>query len=44
VSALLEWIDGFAWWKVALVSFAAGSLWGLVLRVARKGKYDPKEA
>jgi hypothetical protein len=35
-----QWIDSFPWWAVALTSFAAGTLVGLVLRFARKGKYE----
>lgn len=41
---MIEWIDGFPWWGVALASFAAGSLLGLGLRAARKGKYESKES
>jgi len=41
---LMDWIDQFPWWAVTLVSFGAGALLGLVLRTARKGKYESKEA
>jgi len=41
---VIDWIDSFPWWAVAAVSFAAGALLGLVLRTARKGKYESKEA
>lgn len=40
----MEWIDGFPWWAVALVSFLAGSAVGLVLRVARRGKHGSHES
>jgi hypothetical protein len=39
-----EWIDGFPWWAVAVASFAAGALLGVILRVSRRGKYEAKES
>jgi hypothetical protein len=40
----MAWIDSFPWWAVVLASFAAGSALGLALRVARRDKYESKEA
>jgi len=37
---ITTWVDGFPWWAVALVSFAAGSALGLFLRAARRSKYE----
>jgi len=44
VAGWMEWIDGFPWWGVALVSFLSGSAVGLLLRVARRGTNESHEA
>ena len=40
----LQWLDGFPVWAVVLASFAAGSAVALVMRTARRSKYESKEA
>jgi hypothetical protein len=37
------WIDSFPWWAVALASFFAGALLGLVLRRRRRSKYESQQ-
>ncbi len=43
MKALTDWIDGFPVWGVVATSFALGIALGIVLRFARKGKYEEKE-
>ena len=41
--ALTDWIDSFPVWTVVATAFVVGSLVGVVLRIARKGKWEEKE-
>ncbi|MSR47752.1 MAG: hypothetical protein EXS13_11945 [Planctomycetes bacterium] len=41
--ALTDWIDSFPVWAVVAAAFAVGSLVGVALRIARKGKWEEKE-
>ncbi len=43
MKSLTDWIDGFHWGAVAATAFAIGSLLGVALRIARKGKWEEKE-
>ncbi len=43
MKALTDWIDGFPVWGVVATAFVLGTLLGIVLRFARKGKYEDKE-
>jgi hypothetical protein len=40
---LMTWIDQRPVWAVVATSFVVGSLLGVVLRLARRGKWEEKE-
>lgn len=43
IRTMTDWIDSFPVWGVVAVCFALGCALGLVLRTARRGKYEEKE-
>lgn len=41
--AMTDWIDQFPIWGVVATAFVVGALLGVVLRMARRGKWEEKE-
>ena len=43
LQALTDWIDSFPVWAVVAACFALGATLGVILRIARRGKWQEKE-